>query len=463
MSSSPPVAAGGFSRLADAYAWLDGRIDFERRLDRLAYDDRTFALEDFRRRLAGLGNPHQGRPAIHIAGTRGKGSSALMLEALLMASGLRVATFTSPHLNEYRERIRIDGRPIGPEAFCRALGQAAALGNADATEPGSFRTVFESLTAAFFVAAREAQVDWLVVETGLGGRLDATNVLDPGPVLLTRIGLEHTRLLGGTIPLIAREKAAILKPSGWGVVAPQGLDGGARQVFAARSAETGAPLRDAEALTPLQSARFDPSGTNLVLTFEGEPLEFTLPWFGPFLVENLQGALSVLSWLRRCGRVPLVPRAALGEAMAALELPARMQRVAALAEGVLEGYVDGGHCPTAAGALARTMETHFGEAGAVALVGMMNDKDHRAFFGELSAWRGWRRVYCYAPAFPRAESPSELAARAREFFPRAEPVADWREALARLLARPPASCRRIVATGTFYEAGPIIRWMRDHA
>src|SRR6185295_17903727 len=161
-----------FENLDSAYRWLDAQIDHERNLSQLRYNDATFALAGFRERLRALGDPHLGLRTIHIAGTRGKGSAALALEALLRASGLRTATYTSPHLREYRERIRIDGEPLAGEEFARLLARVAQHPGAAAREEGYFKTVFENLTALFFLAAHEMKVDWAIVETGLGGRLD---------------------------------------------------------------------------------------------------------------------------------------------------------------------------------------------------------------------------------------------------------------------------------------------------
>ena len=200
-----------FHNLEAAYDWLNGHIDYERCLDRVEYGTRQFNLDAFRKRLVLLGSPQDKLRTLHIAGTRGKGSSALLLESLLQASGLKTAVFTSPHLSEYRERIRVDGRVLDSDSFSRLLGQIAQKLGPLTAKSRNFMTVFEHLTALFFCAADEAHVDWAVIETGLGGRLDATNIIKPGPVLLTRIGLERAHLLGDTIEQIATEKAAILK------------------------------------------------------------------------------------------------------------------------------------------------------------------------------------------------------------------------------------------------------------
>ena len=373
-----------FQDLESAYRWLEGQVNYEAVLGQIAYGERVFELEGFRQRLAAIGNPHLALRTIHIAGTRGKGSAALALEALLRASGLRTAVFTSPHIREYRERIRIDGEPLAGEVFCEGLAQVAQTGQPEPRPGTGFKTVFETLTALFFWAARRYEVDWAVVETGLGGRLDATNVVEPGPVLLTRIGLEHTHLLGDTIEAIAGEKAAILKPGGWAVAGAQAADGVADGVFLRRAASAGADLTRAEELCPLLARVPHPAGTALAFQFEGEPLHLESPLLGASQAENLQNSLAMLTQLRRRGLIPLASREAVSAALGGLRLPGRMERVSAAPEV----YVDAAHCPTGAWALARTMQDHFGSEPAGLVLGMMADKDHDAFVSNLRQWGG---------------------------------------------------------------------------
>lgn len=417
MSRSDQPQSAPFESLADAYRFLDGHINYERNLDQVSYTKRTFEIESFAEWLASLGNPHRQIRAIHIAGTRGKGSSALMLEAILLGSGLKVATYSSPHLREYRERIRIGGQPVSAEGFCRAMGRArSAAGESQNSDP-SFKTVFEYLTAAFFLAAEEAEVDWMVVETGLGGRLDATNVLPPGPVLLTRIGLDHTHLLGGTITEIAAEKAAILKPGGWGVVSRQGPGGDADRVFSRRAEETGADLHRASQIGPLTDASYTPNGMTLAYRFEERELKLSLPWFGPFLSENLEGALAMVGELRQRGLIPPLPDQALVETLRKAHFPGRMQPIGPWGDDGPTFFVDSGHCPTAAAAIAEAMARHFGpDAEATALVAMMKDKDQEGFFRALAEWPGWGRIVCYTGSIPRSEQAEDLARRARLYF-----------------------------------------------
>lgn len=440
-----------FSGIEAACAWLDRHTNHELNLGVVPYGEDTFEIGPFARGLESLGGPQRGLCTIHIAGTRGKGSAALTLETLLEAAGLKTAVYTSPHLNEYRERIRVGGRIVDTARFCELLGRIAEL-------PGEhgFKTVFETLTALYFLAVREAGVDWAIVETGLGGRLDSTNVIDPGPVLLTRIGLEHTKLLGNTLAAIAAEKAAILKPGGWGVMGAQEASGAAERVFRLRAANVGAPLASAPDVCPLASLHAHPGGLDLDFVFEGRPLAIRTRLLGPFQSENIQNALAVLARLRERGVATALTNSTIAEALEKLEIPGRMQRVGNAPEWIL----DGGHCPTAAAALARAMQAHFGAKPALALVGMMDDKDHEGFFAALARWGGWRAVVCYRPPSQRSLPAEKLAETARRHFAHVDFCDDLAEALQKIV-RLADTNTRVVACGTLYGIGPIQAKVRD--
>ena len=176
----------------------------------------SFELDRMRRILDALGRPEQRWPALHVAGTNGKGSTCAMLASALRESGYRVGLYSSPHLHSLRERIQVDGRPISEAAVCDWLDAQAGL---FAREPAT--TTFEALTAlAFDHFAREA-VDIAVVEVGLGGRLDSTNLVEPAVCAITPIGMDHAEVLGPTLSVIARDKAGILKPGVPAVIAPR--------------------------------------------------------------------------------------------------------------------------------------------------------------------------------------------------------------------------------------------------
>lgn len=451
-----------FHDLAGAYGWLNAQVNYERQLGQVAYNDQTFELEGFRRRLEALGAPQRGLRTVHIAGTRGKGSAALTLEALLRAAGLRTAVYTSPHLREYRERIRVDGAMIDGETFTRLLRRVAEAGlgepagGADLTGR-PFKTVFESLTALYFLAARESGADWAIVETGLGGRLDATNVLEPGPALLTRIGLEHTHLLGNTLTEIAREKAAILKPGGWGVMGTQAPGGEAEAVFRARAQATGARLYRAAEICPIRNLEPHAGGLRMEIEWRGRALKLELGLYGEFQGENIQNALAMLSRLVDEGLVQEADEAAIAQALEGLRIPGRMEKVCARPEV----FADGGHCPTAAAAMARTMRGHFGAEPAGLLVGMMAEKDHAGFFRGLAEWPHWRWLGVYRAESPRAAEGAELAAAARDYFGDIRVYKNLEQALEFMSAESEKG-GRVIATGSLYSIARLQEWGRRH-
>jgi len=224
--------------LARAEAWLAGLIDVERQS---APHYERLGLGPVRALLDRVGRPHEGLRVVHVAGSKGKGSTALLAEALLRARGERVGTFTSPHLSSWTERFRVDGREAAPERLVAAVDALRPHVEAlRAGPPEGVPSWFDVTTAAAFLIFREAGVDTAVVEVGLGGRLDSTNVVDPAVACITTIEREHTRMLGDTLAAIAGEKAGILKPGRpavMGDLAPE-----AAAVVEARAKALGAPL-----------------------------------------------------------------------------------------------------------------------------------------------------------------------------------------------------------------------------
>jgi dihydrofolate synthase/folylpolyglutamate synthase len=222
----------------DAAAWLRGLIDVEKKPD---WPYRRMSLEPIRKLLERMGHPERGLPVVHIAGSKGKGSTALMTEAILHACGHRVATFTSPHLERWTERFRVGAMEVDGSHLAAAV--RAVQPHADAlreADPPGAPTFFDATTAAAFWLFRDAGVDCAILEVGLGGRLDSTNACEPAVTCVTSIELEHTDRLGSTLGLIAAEKAGILKP---GVPAALGaLPDEAMEVALQRAREVGAPV-----------------------------------------------------------------------------------------------------------------------------------------------------------------------------------------------------------------------------
>jgi len=209
----PGSRKGGRTRDV-ALAWLDRRLNFERAVPRTASPG-TFGLGRVRRLLAAVGDPHLRFPVVHVAGTKGKGSTVAMLSAVLQSAGHRVGRYMSPHVNAIEERISVAGRPISPTDLVRAFDVVIpAVDRMDRhaqRRGGQGPTWFEVLTAVAFVHFARSRVDLAVLETGLGGRLDATNVSRPILSIITSISLDHMHLLGNTVGRIAAEKAGIIK------------------------------------------------------------------------------------------------------------------------------------------------------------------------------------------------------------------------------------------------------------
>ncbi len=399
-----------------------------------------FELRQVAALLAELGDPQRAFAAVHVAGTNGKGSVAALLAAALQAAGYRTGLYTSPHLQRPTERIRIAGEEIAPAEFAAAMTAAAAaterlLAQGTLPHPPSF---FETLTAAGFWALRAAAVELAVVEVGMGGRLDATNVLQPVAAAITPVGLDHEKYLGATLAAIAGEKAGILKPGLAAVSSPQTPEAAA--VLAARAQAAGARLLPpAEMLgAPVMDAegRFE-----FQARYRGEEVRLRLGLRGRHQVENALTALRVLEVLSDRGW-PVAAEAAAG--FADVAWPGRLEKLAAHPDV----YVDGAHNPAAARALAAFLD----EIGwrPVLVFGAMRDKASGEI-AEILLPRA-RAVVLTAPGHPRALSPSALAAQ----FGAAEQVetaADLPRAVARARELATAAAAPVLVTGSLYLVG----------
>lgn len=311
---SAPIAT-----LEEAGAWLEGLIDLERtpRLRRS-----RLSLAPIRALLARLGNPERGLRVLHVAGSKGKGSTALLAEALLRAVGRRVATFTSPHLERWTERFRLDGAEVAGERLAAAVETLRPHVEAlRAGDPETVPTFFDATTAAALLLFAEAEVDAAVLEVGLGGRLDSTNACAPAACCITSIELEHTEVLGDTLGRIAGEKAGILKP---GVPAVVGaLHEEAAAAVRARAAQVGAPLSWLGRDFTVEVEERGADGLALGLRDGSFAAEAALPLLGAHHAAN--AALAV-AWVRRAAVVPDAELArALPRAFAGARLPGRVE------------------------------------------------------------------------------------------------------------------------------------------
>jgi dihydrofolate synthase/folylpolyglutamate synthase len=424
----------------EVFAWADSFTNLERNLPPL--DKRAWRLDRMRRLLEAAGGPDASFRSFHVAGSKGKGSTAAFMAGALTASGRRTGLYTSPHVSSPLERISVDGRPPDPALFTGIADRARALvdGLADSLPGGFSPTTFELLTLLAFLAFHAAGCDDAVVETGIGGRLDATNVITPEASVLTPLDLEHTDILGDTIGEIAAEKAGIIKE---GVPAfAAGRPPESKDVFRRAAALRGAPLAFLDEEAEILSVEPCATATGFTVRLRGmEPVSFTLSMPGAFQAEN--AALAYLC-LRRCR--PDITEAQFRSGFAAARLPGRMEIVAGNPPVVL----DGAHTPLAVRRLLETFQTLYPGGGVL-------------LFGSVSGKRPHEMAEVLAPAFDRIvisrpnafkpSDPQEVWAIFRQLHAGVELAEDPVRALAR--ARELAGSRPILVTGSFYMVSEI--------
>ena len=354
----------------EALDTLYGLANWETRPPGARHD---FGLERIRGLLEALGDPQAAWPAVHVAGTNGKGSTCAMLASALVAAGYRVGLYTSPHLHTVRERVQVDGELISEAAVIAWLD--AHRGLLEAT-PGL--TTFEALTALAFSHFRDAGVDVAVVEVGLGGRLDTTNVVLPVVSVLTAIGLDHTEVLGPTLAAIALDKCGILRPGVAVVSAPQEDEAGA--VVEAEAVRVGAPLtrvgRDVR-----WHARPTADGERLAVEVGGDDgprlFDLALGLAGPHQHENAATAVGAL--VRLAERGWALDRRAVERGLAEARWPARFER---FGDGPVL-VIDGAHNPHGAAALVRALAAHHPGARRHLVVGASYGKDVEGILAAL--------------------------------------------------------------------------------
>jgi dihydrofolate synthase / folylpolyglutamate synthase len=331
------------------------------------------SLDRMHRILSKLGNPERNLPPIiHIAGTNGKGSTLAMSRSILEAAGLKVHTYTSPHLVKFHERIRVAGELISEEALSALLEECEAVNGA---EPITF---FEITTAAAFLAFTRSPADYLILEVGLGGRLDATNVIDhPAVSVITSIGLDHQQYLGETITEIAREKAGILKRGSIGIVGAQTLEARAEIERVAESLGVALKIANQDWQSYTQHGR-------LVFQDENGLLDLPLPALvGPHQIDNAGNAIAALRSLQDAR----ITDAAIGAGLRNVTWPARMQNLGAgnlrkFVSHESEIWLDGGHNGAAGVVLAQAVRD-LPKRPLVIIWGMLNTKDPGAFIANF--------------------------------------------------------------------------------
>lgn len=421
-----------------ALAWLNAKVNFERQPNRdLAV--RVLKLDRMRAISAALGNPHASVPAIHVAGSKGKGSITRMAASILTASGLRVGAFTSPHLIHANERIAVDRAPIADADLAAALwnvSQAEASLPREILDRFGSPTYFEAITAAAFDHFARTRCDAAVLEVGLGGRLDSTNIVQPAVCVLASIELEHTEILGDTLAAIALEKSGILKPGTHAISVPQPPD--VLGVFRDRAAQVGATFHVLGEDTPF-SHRMDTGHAIAQVTVHGRTLaNLRCPMPGTHQAANTAAAVAACAILL----ADRLTDKAIAEGLERTPRDGRMEVVSTNPTVI----IDGAHTPASVRATLAALPAHDGPL--VILFGCAKDKDAPGMLEQLA--RADARVI-FTQAGPRSRPADELAAIHEQT---SEPIADPAEAMAR--ARGLAGTNGLVlACGSFMLAGAV--------
>jgi len=412
-------------------------------LDKLGFFGWQLGLQRIQKFTRFLGNPQRAFPSVHLAGTNGKGSTAAMLAAIAQAAGLRVGLYTSPHLVHLNERIQINGRPIRGRDFEALLRSCRS--QVDALQA----TYFEVLTALAFKYFAEQQVDLAIIETGLGGRLDATNIIMPEISVITSISLEHQNYLGKTLAAIAAEKAGIIKPRRpcvSGVLPPP-----AAAVIAARCRELRAPLLHVHRSVKISKVRLAAEGTSFDLRSAAHDIDYPdlrLNLLGLHQVRNAALAVCGARLLRRAG-FPLSDEA-IRAGLSHTHWPARLQ----LLPGSPTILLDAAHNADGMRALTRTLRELFPDRRLKVVMALLNDKSVAKV---LRTWLPLQPEFFFATAAADRALPSrELLQHARALGLQARACADGSEALQAARAR----CRSndlLCVTGSHYLLGELMR------
>ena len=404
-------------------------------------------LSRIERLVALLGHPESRYGTVHVTGTNGKGSVAAMTASILSKAHLKTGLYISPHLTSYTERMGIDGVPISEADFAAVISSAAAAAEKMLAEGEEQPTEFEVLTAAAFLYFAEKKVDYAVIEVGLGGLLDSTNVITPEVSVITNVALEHADRCGGTLEGVAEHKAGIIKD---GVPVVTAAAGAPLAVLQRTAEEKGADIFVLGEDFSAKAAGHDEEGQ--CMDFSSALLgireaRYTLSLAGSCQIANAALAVMAAELLRSSN--PSIVQETIAAGLADTRWPGRFERFSAAGRTVL---VDGAHNPAGAAALKDSLDTYYPDEGRVFLLGILRDKDYKTMLATL-LHKG-DIVVITQPESERAGDPEVLGACARELAARVETVPDAGEALARALEL--TDERRILCVaGSLYLIGEI--------
>jgi len=436
--------------LAEAVAYIEGLLT---RAHASAPEDERIKLRRVEALLTRLGSPHQAFRSVLIAGTKGKGSTAAMMASVLQAAGIRVGLYTKPHLVDYRERVRVDGILISPEELVATVADLVPHIEAMAQTPDGPPSYFEASVAVAFTYFAARRVDLALVEVGLGGRLDATNIADPVLSVITPVSYDHMHVLGTTLEAIAREKAGIVRREGLVISAPQAPEALAAII------ETCARER-AELRLVHERMRWQQEGGSLheqAFTLRSPVRDYgrlRLPLIGVHQVINAATAVAALEGLSERGLA--VDAQAVRAGLAAVSWPARVEVIAERPYVV----VDVAHNPASLAALRQTLETVFPGRRIILVFAMVATHDHHAGTSLIAPIADTAIVT--TPLHLKPLPAAVLAQEVRRYVSQVEVIENREAAAARALelAGPDDV---VVVTGSFFLVGEVREWMHRRA
>ena len=381
-----------------AVDYILGFTDYET-IPGIAYTAANYDLRRMEKLLLPLGNPHLGTKTVHIAGTKGKGSTAAMISQVLITAGYRTGLFTSPHLHTIRERVRVNNMPIAEEEFADIVtGLKPIVEKINSEAEFGNLTTFEILTAVVFDYFKKQGVDMQVLEAGLGGRLDATNVVQSDICVITSISLDHTAILGDTAAEIAGEKAGIIKPGCIVINAPQTEE--AADVIERTCRQQGATIVQVGRDITWQRTAGDLREQSFTVRSDKTEYSLTIPLIGDFQLENATTAVAALEALSLRG-VP-VTRRAIEQGMREVNWPGRLQIIGEHPFLV----VDGAHNAYSMKKLVETLQHYFTYSRCHVIFATSCDKDIGGMARELVALGG--PITVTRSSHPRAASVSSI-------------------------------------------------------
>lgn len=390
----------------EALAFLQAFPDMERAT--FGARGPTMGLPSMKSLLNRMGDPHKITPTIHVAGSKGKGSTSTYLASILKAGGQQVALYTSPHLHEYNERIAFDLESVSDDRFAQGVAEIKANVEAERDAGNSTISTFGILTALFFHLVKTAStpVQWQIVEVGLGGRYDVTNVFDAkAAAVITPISLEHAEILGSTQTEIAANKAGIVVPHCLTVLAPQ-KDAGARTAVGRRCHEVDSELIDVGKKYKIKPISQDLDGQTFSMEGLGSNLELRIKMLGAHQINNAATAVATILGLRQRGELEITDEAII-QGLSTAVIRGRLEVLSA-ADGKGPIIVaDGAHNHESAAALAQAIKNVFNKKNCIFVVGVNTDKNISAIWKELAAMS--KLVITTKSTNPRSMEPSQIA------------------------------------------------------